>query len=151
MAGVGSGLQIMFFVIAALSALSVGSSILVAQAVGARDSARASLIARQSMIWSVLLSIPLALVGFWFADPVTGQPAYTGAQVSRAARIEPIAPPGEIYASESFAALAAAHSIGGCVCNYVGEIPLAKGDGSYATYHVQRSPGQARGTPSSSY
>jgi MATE family multidrug resistance protein len=71
-AGVGSGLQIMFFVIAALSALSVGSSILVAQAVGARDPARASLVARQSMIWSVLLSIPLALAGFWFADPIMG-------------------------------------------------------------------------------
>ena len=34
-AGVGSALQIMFFVLAALAALSVGSSILVAQAVGA--------------------------------------------------------------------------------------------------------------------
>src|SRR5690348_3752753 len=33
LAGVGSGLQIMFFVLAALAALSVGSSILVAQAV----------------------------------------------------------------------------------------------------------------------
>ncbi len=37
LAGVGSGLQIMFFVLAALAALSVGSSILVAQAVGAQD------------------------------------------------------------------------------------------------------------------
>src|SRR5829696_3852262 len=35
LAGVGSGLQIMFFVLATLAALSVGSSILVAQAVGA--------------------------------------------------------------------------------------------------------------------
>src|SRR4028118_365695 len=35
-AGVGSGLQIMFFVLATLSALSVGSSILVGQAGGAR-------------------------------------------------------------------------------------------------------------------
>src|SRR3954453_23302278 len=39
-AGVGSGQQIMFFLLAALSALSVGSSILVAQAVGARDLVR---------------------------------------------------------------------------------------------------------------
>ncbi|MFO7170077.1 MAG: MATE family efflux transporter, partial [Chloroflexota bacterium] len=37
LAGVGSGLQIMFFVLAALAALSVGSSVLVAQAVGARN------------------------------------------------------------------------------------------------------------------
>ena len=39
---VGSGLQIMFFVLATLSALSVGSSILVAQAIGARQPDRAS-------------------------------------------------------------------------------------------------------------
>ncbi|MBX0330953.1 MATE family efflux transporter [Oscillochloris sp. ZM17-4] len=70
LAGVGSGLQIMFFVIAALSALSVGSSILVAQAVGARDLVRAGLVARQSMIWSGIFSVPLALVGFWLAGPI---------------------------------------------------------------------------------
>jgi MATE family multidrug resistance protein len=71
-AGVGSGLQIMFFVLAALSALSVGSSILVAQAVGARDVVRASQLARQSMLWSVLLSLPLAVLGFWLAGPIIG-------------------------------------------------------------------------------
>jgi multidrug resistance protein, MATE family len=72
LAGVGSGLQIMFFVLAALSALSVGSSILVAQAVGAQNLARASQVARQSLLWSGLLSIPLALIGFWLAGPIIG-------------------------------------------------------------------------------
>ncbi len=71
-AGVGSGLQIMFFLLAALSALSVGSSILVAQAIGARASERASRIARQSLVWSVLLSVPLALVGLGLAHPLIG-------------------------------------------------------------------------------
>ena len=32
-------------------------------------------------------------------DPITQLPTHTGAHVSRAARIEPIAPPGEVYAS----------------------------------------------------
>lgn len=72
LAGVGSGLQIMFFVLAALTALSVGSSILVAQAVGARDLAQASRLAGQSLLWSVLLSVPLALVGFSLAGPIIG-------------------------------------------------------------------------------
>ena len=72
LAGVGSSLQMMFFVLSALSALSVGSSILVAQAVGARDFGQASRLARQSLIWSVLLSIPLAIVGFVFAGPIIG-------------------------------------------------------------------------------
>ena len=70
LAGVGSGLQIMFFVLAALAALSVGSSVLVAQAVGAQDFARAGWLARQSLIWSVILAIPLALVGFLFSDRI---------------------------------------------------------------------------------
>jgi MATE family multidrug resistance protein len=69
-AGVGTGLQIMFFLLAALSALSVGSSILVAQAIGALDSERASRIARQSLVWSVLLSVPLALIGLCLAHPL---------------------------------------------------------------------------------
>jgi MATE family multidrug resistance protein len=70
LAGVGSGLQIMFFVLASLAALSVGSSVLVAQAFGALDRARASRLARQSLLWSVLLSIPLALFGFLLAGPI---------------------------------------------------------------------------------
>lgn len=72
LAGVGSGLQIMFFLLAALAALSVGSSILVAQAVGARALDRAGRLARQSLLWSLILSIPLALVGWSLAGPIIG-------------------------------------------------------------------------------
>ena len=49
-AGVGSALQIMFFLISALSALAIGSSVLVAQAVGGGDTAHASRLGRQSLI-----------------------------------------------------------------------------------------------------
>jgi putative MATE family efflux protein len=71
-AGIGGALQIMFFVLAALSALSVGSSILVAQAVGGRAFDRASGLARQSLLWSVILAVPLALVGVTMADVIIG-------------------------------------------------------------------------------
>lgn len=71
-AGVGTGQQTMYFVLAALSALSVGSSVLVAQAVGARDLARAGRLARQSLVWSAVLSIPLALAGVVLAVPIIG-------------------------------------------------------------------------------
>ena len=71
-AGVGSGLQIMFFLLATLSALSIGSSILVAQAVGAQEPKRASRLARQSLVWSVLLSVPLAALGLGLARPLIG-------------------------------------------------------------------------------
>jgi MATE family multidrug resistance protein len=70
LAGVGGAIQIMFFVIAALSATSVGSSVLVAQSVGARDYNRASKLAKQSLVWSVLISIPLILIGLVAADPI---------------------------------------------------------------------------------
>src|SRR5690242_14567796 len=71
-AGVGGAQQIMFFLLAALSGLSVGSSILVAQAVGARERERASRLARQSLLWSGLLSVPLALLGLALAGPIVG-------------------------------------------------------------------------------
>ena len=70
-------------------------------------------------------------------DPVTEQPSYTGTHVSRAARIEPITPPGQVYASQGFAALAAAQGIKEFTCDYVGQTPLAKGYGTFATYHVR--------------
>jgi putative MATE family efflux protein len=71
-AGVGSGLQVMFFLISALSALAIGSAVLVAQAIGAGDAARASRLGRQSLIWSVLFSIPLAVGGYLFSGPIIG-------------------------------------------------------------------------------
>lgn len=71
-AGVGAALQVMFFVIAVLSAVSVGSAVLVAQAIGAKAHDRASRFARQSLVWSVLISIPLAAIGLFAADPLIG-------------------------------------------------------------------------------
>jgi len=70
-------------------------------------------------------------------DPVTEQPSYTGTHVSRAARIEPITPPGQVYASQAFAALSAAQGVKEFTCDYVGQTPLAKGYGTFATYHVR--------------
>jgi class 3 adenylate cyclase len=71
-------------------------------------------------------------------DPVTGRPNYIGAHVSHAARIEPITPPGEVYASGEFAAVARADHIRDFVCAYVGQTPLAKGYGTFPTYVVHR-------------
>lgn len=71
-------------------------------------------------------------------NPVTGQPDVIGTHVSRAARIEPITPPGHVYASRPFAALAAAQGATEFACDYVGQTCLAKGYGTFATYHVRR-------------
>ena len=71
-------------------------------------------------------------------DPVTQTSTHTGAHVSRAARIEPIAPPGEVYASEAFAAFAAVEDVKSFRCDYVGVTPMAKGYGDFPTYHVRQ-------------
>ena len=68
-------------------------------------------------------------------DPITGAPLYTGPHTSRAARIEPVTPPGQVYASSAFAAVVAA-SGGDFEMRYVGRMPLAKGYGSLGLYHL---------------
>lgn len=72
-------------------------------------------------------------------DPILGKTNYFGQHISQAARIEPITPPGEIYASESFAALSASEGGGTFVCEYVGRVPLAKAFGTYPLFHLKKS------------
>ena len=90
-------------------------------------------------------------------DPITGTLNYYGSHVNRAARIEPVTVPGNIYASEQFAALltaeqqAAAHDARrsgqewqpAFACEYIGTLDLARDFGSLPTYHLRR------GTPAS--
>lgn len=84
---------------------------------------------------------------FMHFDPVVRRVGFTGAHVSRAARIEPIAREGEVYASEEFAALAQldaelrmnsdGHASVPFVCEYAGTMSLAKGyPGRYRIYRV---------------
>jgi class 3 adenylate cyclase len=71
-------------------------------------------------------------------DPITGNWNYTGTHVSRAARIEPITPPGQVYASQGFAALAAVERARGFTCEYVKQAEWAKHYGTFPTYIVLR-------------
>lgn len=74
-------------------------------------------------------------------DPVTGRPLYTGPHTSRTARIEPITPPGQVYASSAFAAVAAAVGVTDVDFRYVGRTQLAKKYGSLPLFHVRRASG----------
>jgi class 3 adenylate cyclase len=76
-----------------------------------------------------------------YTNPVTGKSDYIGTHVTRAARLEPITPPGNVYATYGFASLAAAEGVEGFACEYVGETPLAKSAGMCPTYHVRRRRG----------
>ena len=72
-------------------------------------------------------------------NPVVRQLGFTGAHVSRAARIEPIADVGKVFASEEFAALAAVEQARGFACEYVGTRKLAKKyPGDFLLYRLRR-------------
>lgn len=73
-----------------------------------------------------------------YLNPVTQDTSYIGTHVSYAARIEPITPPGKVYSSQAFAALASSMGVQDFTCDYVGQIPFAKGYGTFPTYHVRR-------------
>jgi hypothetical protein len=71
-------------------------------------------------------------------DPVIGRDNFFGASVTRAARIEPVTPPGTVFASEAFAATLAATGRDGFLLEYVGRVGLAKSYGEARVYRVER-------------
>jgi len=71
-------------------------------------------------------------------DPITGLRKGVGAHVSRAARLEPKTPPGQVYASEAFAALCELTTNLPFRCRYVKQLEWAKRYGTFPTYLVTR-------------
>lgn len=71
-------------------------------------------------------------------DPVTERVTYYGSEVSRAARIEPVTPPGSVYVTEPFAAILAMQPQPDLGCEYVGQVELPKGYGLFPLYRLRR-------------
>lgn len=95
---------------------------------------------------SGLASLQLRIAGhyapvFEGTDPVTRHRTYYGSQLSLTARVEPVTPPGGIYATEALAAQLAIDAPAEYACEYVGEVELAKRFGAYRLYalHPLRS------------
>jgi class 3 adenylate cyclase len=74
-------------------------------------------------------------------DPITGRDTFYGTEISRAARVEALTPPGSVYASEPLAAVLANTSSDRFSATYVGKIDLPKGFGQYPLYALRRRPG----------
>jgi class 3 adenylate cyclase len=72
-------------------------------------------------------------------DPITGNPNVYGADVNLAARIEPIATPGEVWASRPFVVMAAATSAIGLSFEEIGERELRKNSGMMRLSRIRRS------------
>jgi tetratricopeptide (TPR) repeat protein len=71
-------------------------------------------------------------------DPIMGRDNYFGSSVTKAARIEPVTPPGTAYVSEAFGATLAATGQNDFMLEYVGELALAKGYGESRIYRLER-------------
>ena len=71
-------------------------------------------------------------------DPIIGRDNYFGSSVTKAARIEPVTPPGMVYASEAFAATLAAAGRDEFALEYIGRMALAKGYGESRIYRAER-------------
>jgi class 3 adenylate cyclase len=72
-----------------------------------------------------------------FYDPVIGQWSYIGSHVTRAARLEPSADVGKVFASLSFVALAAAERVTGFTSRPVGRRMLVKNAGELELFELE--------------
>lgn len=72
LAAVGTAVQLVFVLLVVLIALEVGGSVLVAQAVGAKDRERASATAKQTILIGLVLAIVLGTLGYLLRGPMLG-------------------------------------------------------------------------------
>ena len=71
-------------------------------------------------------------------DPVTQKPTYWGRELTRAARIEPRTPEGEVYVTDAFAALLSLEPVAPFVTEYVGRVTTAKEFETIPMYQLRR-------------
>ncbi len=71
---------------------------------------------------------------FEIEDPVLKSIGFTGSHINRTARIEPNTPPGEVYVTETFAALLALDPSADFTCDYVGLMNVPKDHDPLRTY-----------------
>ncbi len=77
---------------------------------------------------------------FAYDDPVRGCRSYTGRHVTRAARLEPIATLGDVFVTESLAALLALQAPDRFACEYVGHRTRAKAAGTERMFSLRALP-----------
>lgn len=71
LAGVGTAQQVIGVIIAVFFAVSVGATVSIAQAKGALDTFRVSLLIRQSLLWGSVLAVVVTIAGWLLAEPIS--------------------------------------------------------------------------------
>jgi len=74
---------------------------------------------------------------FPMVDAVLRQPSFFGSHITRAARMEPVTPPGGFVVTEAFAAELELSDRSDIACEYVGHRPAAKDYGRLRMYSVE--------------
>jgi class 3 adenylate cyclase len=72
-------------------------------------------------------------------DAVQGVAKFAGRAMTRAARVEPVTPPGQIHATQAFACEVALSPACGLSCDYVGQTQTAKGFGIMPLYGLRQA------------
>ena len=108
-------------------------------ALAMRDTIRRTDWTRHGLPGHLILRIGLHAGPVYCLDePLMDRRNFFGFHVNQAARIEPITSPGNVYASEAFAALLLEDPRNPFDCRYVGVVVLPKEFGSYPIYHIKR-------------
>lgn len=66
-AGVGTAVEFVYFIISILIALEIGATVLVSHAFGAGLHDRVRAVARQAFVWGIILAIPVSIAGYLLA------------------------------------------------------------------------------------
>jgi multidrug resistance protein, MATE family len=72
LAGVGTAAEFLYFIISILVALEIGATVLISQAYGSRAISRVHEIARQALVWSMIIAIPISFAGYVLAPHIIG-------------------------------------------------------------------------------
>ena len=72
-------------------------------------------------------------------DPILNKDNFFGVEVNRTARIEPVTPPGESFATEAFSSILALENTQSFEFDYAGEIPAAKEFGTFRMFKVRKA------------
>ena len=78
-------------------------------------------------------------------EPFKGELTYWGRELTRAARVEPRTPEGEVYVTDAFAALLALEPAAGIRCDYVGRVTTAKDFETIPMYRLRYASRRAKG------
>ena len=104
------------------------------EAIAGIDSAALGLPSQMQMRISVHVGPVMART-----DPVRRVATVFGREITRAARIEPLTPPGDVYATSAFAALLSLDPEADVTPEYVGMVTTAKGFETIPMYVLHRS------------